>query len=248
MMSNDAPWPQFGGERTPLGDRSRRGPLGRALLLVAGFLTVALASCQQYRIERYQRPQFYYEASDGELKDEWIAPDGTVVKFTAEAPAADEALEKQAVGSKREVDQDGDGKPDEVQPTPIWEEREDGSITMRAFLPQHVLSNMMEALRAERYSDFYDQMLSKIARDGLDAQYQGQGKKAFIKWCVKNRAKLMEMLNRMNFGYMSSDVVLRKMGSDGYRIGFTPRVAEQFKFKVVDVVYEKGAARLVGVR
>ncbi len=207
-----------------------------------------LGGCQSYRIEHYERPQFYYEASDGELVDEWTAPDGTVVKFNSPSLEATEALEKQAEGSRRSVDRDGDGKPDEVEPTPIWEERDDGTILMRAFLPQHVLSNFMEALRMERYDDFYDQLLARTARETLDSQFKGQGRKAFAKWCRKNRSKLMEMLNRMNFEYMSSDVVLRKVGGDGYRIGFTPRLATQFKYDTVDVVYEKGAAKLVGVR
>lgn len=219
-----------------------------AALASATAIALCAAGCQQYRIERYQRPQYYYEASDGELKDEWVAPDGTVVKFTADGPATDDALEKQAVGSRRAVDNDGDGKPDEVQPTPIWDEQKDGTVVMRAFLPQHVLSNMMEAIRSERYGEFYDQMLSKQAREGFDAESKGQGKQAFTTWCVKHRSKLMETLNRMSFGYLSSDVLLRKMGGDGYRIGFTPRVAEQFRFTVVDVVYEKGMVRLSGVR
>jgi hypothetical protein len=206
------------------------------------------AACETYRIERYQRPQFYYEASDGELVDEWVAPDGTIVKFSSETSDATEAIEKQAVGSRRPIDRDGDGKPDEVESTPIWEEHDDGSVTMRAFVPQHVLNNFMEALRAERYDEFYDQLLARSARDMLDSQFKGQGRKAFTRWCSKNRAKIMETLNRMNFEYMSSDVILRKVGADGYRIGFTPRLASQFKYTVVDVVFEKGQARLLGVR
>jgi hypothetical protein len=206
-----------------------------------------LGGCETYRIEHYDRPQFYYEASEGELVDEWVAPDGTVVKFNSSASASDEAIEKQSVGSKRSVDRDGDGEPDEVEPTPLWEEKEDGTVTMRAFLPQHVLGIFMEALRAERYDDVYDQLLSVDSKRALDGKYQNQGRRAFGKWCKKHRTKLMEMLNRMNFEYMSSDVVLRKLGADGYRIGFTPRLASQFAFGAVDVVYEKGMVKLVSV-
>lgn len=230
---------------TPSEFASRR--LRRAVLIAsAGLVALAAAGCKPYRIEHYERPGFYYQASEGELVDEWIAPDGTVVKFSSPPTLAD-ALEKQAVGGKREVDADGDGQPDSAEPTPIWEESEDGKLKLRAFLPQHVLGNFMEAVRVERYDDFYDQLVAQRTRDNLDAQYQGQGRKAFARWCAKNRSKLMEMLNRMNFEYMSSDVVLRKVGSDGYRIGFTPRVGALFKFDTVDVVYEQGSAKLIGI-
>jgi hypothetical protein len=52
----------------------------------------------------------------------------------------------------------------------------------------------------------------------------------------------------MNFGYLTSDVVLRKVGADGYRVGFTPRVASQFEFTTVDILYEQGQARLFRIR
>jgi hypothetical protein len=225
--------------------RNRTAPAS-TLALAAALLS--MGACEPYRIERYERPEFYYEASEGELKDEWIAPDGTIVKFVPPSIVRDDALEAEAKGSRRQVDRDGDGKPDEVEPTPIWEEQPDGSVTMRAFLPQHVLSNMMQAMREERYGEFYDQLLAKAARDALDAEQRGQGRRAFERWCAKNRRKLMETLNRMNFGYLTSDVVLRKVGADGYRVGFTPRVASQFEFTTVDILYEQGQARLFRIR
>ena len=109
------------------------GPARRHLPTLRGAALAAAAAwlvpgCQPYRIEHYDRPQFYYEASDGELVDEWTAPDGTIVKFSSSSDAADAALEKQSEGSRKEVDRDGDGKPDEVVPTPIWEEHDDGTV------------------------------------------------------------------------------------------------------------------------
>src|SRR6187397_3030664 len=89
----------------------------------------ALSACAPYRIEYHQRPQFYYMASEDKLSDEWTAPDGTIVKFSsAPLPSEQEALAAQAKDAMREVDVDGDGKPDAVEPTPTWEERDDGSV------------------------------------------------------------------------------------------------------------------------
>ncbi|MFO0830111.1 MAG: hypothetical protein U0572_18360 [Phycisphaerales bacterium] len=220
-----------------------------ARVVAGGIACVGLVACQPYRIEYHQRPEFYRQASEEELPDEWVAPDGTIVKFSsAPLPSEQEAMAAQAENRKREVDRDGDGKPDEVEPTPTWEEKEDGTVTMRAFLPADVIGNFMQSLRDERYGEFYDQMLASATRDAFAARSEGQGKKAFAAWCVKYRRRLMESLNRMGFGYLSPDVVLRKTGSNSFRVGFTPRVAEQFKFTTLDFVYENGGCRLLKIQ
>ncbi len=202
-----------------------------------------LTGCEPYRVEYHQRPDFYYEASEGELKDEWIAPDGTVVKFTRDLlPSEEEALAQQLEASRKAAgpapDKNGDGVPDEPELTKLWEEHEDGTVTMRAFLPQHVVVNFMQALREERYGEFYDQLVSVETQGECDSRSKGQGKRLFARWCVTNRRSIMETLNRMAFGYMKSDVILRKTGPSGYRIDFTPRLSQQFEFTSIDTLYE----------
>jgi len=247
-----------------------RLPLSLFTLLCAAFGLSVVSACTPYRIEYHQRPQFYYQASEEELKDEWIAPDGTIVKFSTDPlPSAQEALAAQAAEAKREIDLDGDGVADKVEPTPTWEERDDGSVKMRAFIPEHVIGNFMQALREERYGEFYDQMLARSTREAFassgfsSAQGSGQGqasaaiqsnagtssgKKAFAKWCARYRRPMMETLNRMGFGFLGPDVLLRKTGNNTFRVGFTPRVASQFKFTTVEVIYEDGGCRLLWVR
>lgn len=227
--------------------REAAGPrAGVGAVVVA---TLCASACSPYRIEYHQRPEFYHDASAEPLPDEWVAPDGTVVKFTSgPLPSEQEALAAKAKGRTRQVDKDGDGKADEVELTPLWDERDDGSVTMRAFLPEHVIGALMQSLREERYAEFHDQLLSATTRDAFAAEANGDGRKAFCLWCAKHRRSVMETLNRMGFGYLSSDVVLRKTGPSSFSVGFTPRVAEQFKFTQVDVAYEDGMCRLVRIR
>jgi len=206
-----------------------------------------LAGCEPYRIEYHQRPGFYYEASEVELHDEWTAPDGTLVKFSQDRLPSHEAALAAQLEKKEPVDRDGDGEPDPYEPTPLWEEREDGSVIMRAFLPQHIVGNLMRALREERYGEFYDQQLSEQARRSFDNEAGGSGKQAFARWCARHRRSLMETLNRMMFGYMKSDVILRKIGANGYRLDFTPNLAQQFKFTTVDVSYRGTEVKLDGI-
>lgn len=251
-----------------------RVPFFRFTILSAAFGVSVVSACTPYRIEYHQRPQFYYQASEEELQDEWIAPDGTIVKFSTDPlPSAQEALAAQAAEATREVDLDGDGIADKAEPTPTWEERDDGSVKMRAFVPEHVIGNFMQALREERYGEFYEQMLARSTREafastgfasGRDGGPGGgerqpsatvqsnastnSGKKAFAKWCAKYRRPMMETLNRMGFGFLGPDVLLRKTGSTTFRVGFTPRIASQFKFTTVEVIYEDGGCRLLWVR
>jgi hypothetical protein len=226
--------------------------IGSALSVLASWSLLA-GGCTPYRIEYHQRPEYYKDAADYELQDEWVAPDGTIVKFSSDPlPSEQEALRLKAAGSERLVDSDGDGTPDAAEPIPVWEELEDGTVVMRAYLPQHVIGNFLQAIREERYGEFYQQMLSAEAKRAFEAKGKGadaatRGQVAFTRWAVKYRRSLAETLNRIAFGYFGSDVVLRKVGKDGFRVGLTPMVAEQFKFTTVDVEYEKGQCKLARV-
>lgn len=224
-------------------------PHSSPIVPLVAFATLAIAcGCEPYRIEYHRRPAYYQQAAEGELLDEWTAPDGTLVRFSSETTRRADALEAKSKGSKRQVDRDGDGTAETSEPTPIWSEDELGNVTMRAFLPEHVIANLMNALREERYGEFYDQMLARATRDRFESESSGKGKQAFAAWCRKHRRPLMEMLNRMAFGYLSADVVLRKTGPDSFNIGFAPRIASQFKFREMDVLYEGGGVRLAWIR
>ena len=229
------------------------GRTRRSLWFGLAVMSTVLSGCTPYRIEYHTRPQFHYQASDVELLDEWVAPDGTIVKFSSDPlPSEQAALAAQTTNNTREVDIDGDGKPDEIVPTPTWEENNDGTVTMRAFTPEHVIGNFMQALREERYGEFYDQMLASAARKAFEEQAgahgTAQGKKSFADWCAKYRRSLMETLNRMGFGFLGPDVVLRKLGRNSFRVGFSPRVAAQFQFTIIEFTYENGGCRLATVR
>lgn len=214
------------------------------------FVVLALATpgCETYRIEYHERPAFYQQASEEELLDEWLAPDGTLVKFASETVRRSQPS---AAKTKDAAERSKGGKATDeepTEPTPIWVEDEQGKVTMRALLPEHVIANFMSALREERYVEFYDQMLSKSTRERFEQESAGKGKDAFSRWCKRYRRPLMEMLNRMAFGYLGADVILRKTGPDSFNIGFSPRVAVQFKFRELDVLYEGGGVRLAWIK
>ena len=227
----------------------------RLAAAAALFATLATAGC--YRVEYHVRPAYYEQAAEGELPSEVTLKDGTIVKFIDEEKR-DElralARGEDPYAKKAEpVDRDGDGKPDEpAEKAPIWQENDDGSVTMRATMPEHVIANLMQSLRQERYIEFWRQMMSERTREIAEADYPqpGEAEKRFAGWARKHRKDLMATLNRISFGYLSPDVLIRKHGREAMTVELTPKVTQGggFKFTELDIRFEKGMPRLGGIR
>ena len=219
------------------------------------FATLAAAGC--YRVEYHVRPAYYEQAAEGELPSEVTLKDGTVVKFIDEEKR-DElralARGEDPYAKKSEpVDRDGDGKPDEpAEKAPIWQENDDGTVTMRATMPEHVIANLMQSLRQERYIEFWRQMMSERTREIAETDYPqpGEAEQRFAGWARKHRKDLMATLNRISFGYLSPDVLIRKHGREAMTVELTPKVTQGggFKFTELDIQFEKGLPRLGGIR
>jgi len=223
---------------------------------VAPAAIVALLATGCYRVEYHVRPAYYEQASEGELPSEVTLKDGTVVKFIDEEKRDElRALapgEDPAAAEPEPVDRDGDGKPDGPERAPIWLENDDGTVTMRATMPEHVIANFMQSLRQERYIEFWRQMMSERTREIAQAGYPapGEAEKRFAFWARKHRKDLMATLNRISFGYLSPDVLIRKHGREAMTVELTPKVTQGggFKFTELDIRFEKGLPRLGGVR
>jgi len=108
----------------------------------------------------------------------------------------------------------------------------------------------MQSLREERYGEFWRQLASEDTRREFERNYPGEGEKRFAAWGRRYRRDLMSTLNRISFGYLSPDVFLRRQGTDRLSVELTPKVTSggNFKFTRVEIVYEKGLPRLLGVR
>src|SRR5687768_17323117 len=101
--------------------------------LTAAVCTVAVAAaggCKPYRVVYKERPAFYEKASASPLPDEITLDDGTVVKY-------------RPTNSNSSLGRMG---PDRLEPFEIREEHEDGSVTLRAAVPEHVIVNTLSCL------------------------------------------------------------------------------------------------------
>jgi hypothetical protein len=185
----------------------------------------ALAACEPYRIEYRPRPAFAHAASNDQLPEEASAADGSRIVYRT----------SRARGALQETSESDE------KPFMIREESEDGQVTLRAILPEHVLINTMTCLRGQEYQLLWDQLLA----EGTKAAYESEGGyEAFAGFFERHRIDLGRTLNRMIVGLPRNEVVVDNLGYGAIRLRFHPIVGRQFKFTSVTMVSEEGGLRL----
>ena len=229
-------------------------------ILVFGFAL----GCETKVTEYHRRPSFYRLASESELVNEYVDQDGHKVVFIEDGPLPTERMEieekkkrEDAIREKRrkkerlariaageEVSEEEDLQPKKFKGR---EELDDGTIILRALLPEHVLGHTMTCLRNGEFQLLWDQMISRETK--LAYAEQEMGVAQFAEFCRKNRPELMKTLNRMIFSYYSgSDVVLERLPNLTVRVRFSAQLATQFKFREVVVVQEIDGMKLGIIR
>lgn len=213
-----------------------RSPAARLATAALAVAAVA-AGCTPERVEYRPRPDLSFGEQPPE---EFIAPDGTRVVFIDPgSPGADgERLAASAAA--------GGGK----KAPPAFEPREqldDGTVVLRCLMPQHVVGNAMTCFRNEEWRLMWDQLLADDSRAAYERP-GGGGFEAFEAWCIKNRRPAMELLNRMRFDAMGSDVVMRPIGRGVTRATLTPHLWDQFGLRVVEFEQTPQGMRLRSIR
>jgi len=198
------------------------------MLLAAGGLAIGLIGCKPYRIEHRKRPSFYHRASATELPEQEVLEDGTIVVYETSRPRGE-------FQRSREVDEEG-------KPYEIREEKEDGTIVLRAFLPEHVLANTLTCLRNEEYELLWDQMLAEVTKQAYEDR--GEGPEQFAAFFRKHRQELAKTLNRMILGIPREEVEVVWAGVDAVGCRLRRHVAEQFVFTQVEMVREERDLKL----
>jgi len=200
-----------------------------ARVAFAALALAGLFACQTTRVEHHRRPAFFEKASTQKLENEVVLDDGTVLKF--------HSSHKQGVVGL----QGNDGS----KPFQIREEDEEGNITLRAVLPEHVLINALACIRNQEYQLMWEQLLADRTR--LDYEDNG-GFEAFASYLSKNRHDLVATLTRMVAGIPSQEVSFTRLDDVVTRCRLRPQIAEGFRFKIVDVAKEMGELKLATIQ
>jgi hypothetical protein len=156
--------------------------------------------------------------------------DGTVLVFSTREPTSE--LTRQA---------DSDSRPFQIR-----EEFDDGTIVLRALLPQHVLANTLTCLRNQEYELIWEQLLAEQTRRAYELQEQG------LEECEEffsaNRNELVAMLTRLLMGLVRGEAFMENVDGGVVRFRFHPRVATEFQFKTADIISEGGGLKLLMIR
>jgi hypothetical protein len=213
--------------------RARRACAAAASLLAS--LPFACVACAPERVEYRQRSDFM---QDPDAPKEFIAPDGTRVVFVDPLDAAkDKPAEAPKLGP--------DGKP---VPTKVFqprEELEDGTVVLRNLFPDHVVGNTMACMRREEYRLMWDQLLAPETRAQWD---RSGGYEGFEAWCKANRKPTMELLNRMRFNAVGSDVAMKQVRPGVMRATLAPHLWDQFQLRVIEFEQTTDGMKLLSIR
>ena len=202
-------------------------------LVIMAIMSVA-GGCERYRIEYHTRPNYYKNAMTGATKDRVTLDDGTVLVFTSRAVFDD-------------VGDDNDGADDgSSQRFQIREELDDGTIVLRAFLPQHVLANTMTCLRNQEYELIWAQLLSERTKRSYEALEQDY--EDFAVFFAAHRLELAATLTRLMLGLSRGESFMGNVGDGVVRFYFHPRIGPEFEFKTVEVVAEGGGLKLLMIK
>jgi hypothetical protein len=247
-------------------DRARFAAIAAPCFVAVLFGAFAVSSgCETEVTEYHRRPSFYRMASDTELVDEYVDSRGRRVVFIEDGPLPGEKRKLDAATAAREEAKRRErarirseairaGKP--IPPEGLEPEApkafmarevfDDGSVVMRALLPDHVLANTMTSLRNQEYLQLWEQVVAESTKRQYAAQ--GMGAEDFVRYCTRNRSELMMTLNRMSFGYYGgSDVILDRLPDLSVRMRFSNKIASQFKFREIYVVQERDGLKLAGI-
>ncbi|MEE8460396.1 MAG: hypothetical protein V3S08_10995 [Phycisphaerales bacterium] len=203
------------------------GGRAKAVVVVLGCVafTCAAVGCETYRVEYHRRPAFYKSAAVGQLEDRVTLEDGTVLVYSTRG-------ESQVSGDRVSGER-----------FQIREELDDGTIILRAMLPQHVLANTMTCLRNQEYQLIWDQLLSKQTKHSYELHDQGYDQ--FAAFFAANRLELGATLTRMMLGLSRGESFMENLGGGVILYRFHPRIAAEFDFKTVKVIAEDGGLKLL---
>ncbi|MSQ90979.1 MAG: hypothetical protein EXS01_06270 [Phycisphaerales bacterium] len=135
-------------------------------------------------------------------------------------------------------------KPEPPKELELREVARDGTVTLRAIMPEHVMAHFVEALKSREYGPFYEQMLASDARQSYE---RAGGEQAFIEWAEKNREGLLTFLNRMSTGWSGTAVLCERVSTMRLRYRLDKRNISDIRFEFVEIQMERGGSRLAMV-
>ena len=187
------------------------------------FLLSIVAGCATERIEYRTRPAWHYSMSDS-MENEIIQEDGTIVKYSPVGGTNSTAVQQYL---------------DTIELHEVNDLT--GEITLRAVLPEHVLSQLLTCLRDRNWELLYKQVLSREAQTHFESKENGTT--YFQTFFDSNRRDIGKLLQRMIKGSAFGDV--RQIEDGRFTIiTIAPHSANDYRFKKITLVREHDFLKL----
>lgn len=186
-------------------------------------------ACETKRVEYRRRPS-WMSHFDAAATTDGTTSDGTEIRWVDGVERRLEGFE-QTIGGQR---------------VRIWDDAEDGTITVTCVLPMHVVVNTLECLRRKEYRVIWEQLISTDQRAHYD-RMGPEGYEQFLEFFRDNRTELAAMLNRMHVGKVYGEV-MADTGPDGGTLRLRPDVVRDFEYAEVRIVREGKNLKLADIR
>jgi len=185
--------------------------------------------CEEKRIQYRKTPSFYSRMADMQGGRDTVLEDGTEIRFIHQQP--------------RELDSftDHTGKKFLMR-----EELEDGSVSLNALMPEHVLLLLLDCLQSQEYTLFWDEMISTSTKEWYESE--GGGRKACLEFLRINRRDIADALTRMKMGTGLNEVERIQVDEGIIRLRLAEHLRHRFAFTEVDTRWEDGKYVLVSIR
>jgi len=197
--------------------------------LLVALSGIMAGGCKPYVIEYRTKPSYYDQMTTSSFKN-GTTQDGVEIRWLEPERIAPDSMEERIGG---EVFR-------------IREEADDGTVTLRAKTPRHVLVNALACFRNNEYDLLWDQMLSSSTRSFYESQEDGF--EAYEKDLRKHRRDMAALLNRMVVGQTFNEVIIETDDDGTVYCFLCQRLRPEFKFKEVVIVSEDRELKLHTIR
>ncbi len=206
-----------GGHAAASGPRVRGAARNPAIALP--LLLLWLTGCVQERIVNY-RPALL-----GSLPD---AQTGTPVNMDTGRPRP---------GAADGLNEQGEFDPDTLRRT-----SEDGTVTLTARRPYHLMVHVYFTLINNESELFTSQVLSELTREEFQAR--GRDPAEAFEMLQERQRDVLKLFAAMPQGELTPGVLMEKIGPDVYRLEAVGSQSRQLSWRFIDVTMERGHWRL----
>ncbi|MBM44411.1 MAG: hypothetical protein CMJ36_05310 [Phycisphaerae bacterium] len=192
-------------------------------------LLVLPLACETKRVMYRKTPSFYSRMADMQGGRDTVLDDGTELRFIHQEP--------------RELDNftDHTGKTFLMR-----EEQPDGSISLNAIMPEHVLLLLLDCVQEQEYTLFWDEMISTETKEWYESE--GGGQEACLEFLRINRRDIADTLTRMKMGMGLNEVERIQAEDEIIRLRIVKHLRHRFTFTELDTRWEDGKFVLVSIR